>query len=216
MREARPWAKAIQEEVLRRRMPPWNAVKGFGQFQDDRGLTQEELSLIAEWVDGGAPEGNPLYLPDRPRAPDSPAPNSGAPDRFLRVHRARAARGGDRDSRHRRTRVRDAPGDCRSSGFQHRATGLGPQIEPRRPGCVLVPPAARVAGRDETASHARRRHGSAAGPIVYSYFSSPTGTSKYAVLTTPWRWNCTHTRCTTGRGKIMLNCTRGPPSARNG
>ena len=75
--EARPWAKAIQEEVLNRRMPPWNAVKGFGQFQDDRGLTQEELSLIAEWVDGGAPEGNPLYLPDRPRLRDSPTPDSG-------------------------------------------------------------------------------------------------------------------------------------------
>jgi hypothetical protein len=68
--EARPWAKAIKEEVLSRRMPPWNAVKGFGQFRNDRGLTQEELSLIAEWVEGGAPEGNPLYLPDRPAIPE--------------------------------------------------------------------------------------------------------------------------------------------------
>jgi len=29
--EARPWAKAIKEEVLERRMPPWGAVKGFGE-----------------------------------------------------------------------------------------------------------------------------------------------------------------------------------------
>lgn len=28
---ARPWAKAIKEEVLERRMPPFAAVKGFGQ-----------------------------------------------------------------------------------------------------------------------------------------------------------------------------------------
>ena len=35
--EARPWAKAIKEEVLERRMPPWGAVKGFGEFRDDRG-----------------------------------------------------------------------------------------------------------------------------------------------------------------------------------
>ena len=60
---ARPWAKAIKEEVLERRMPPWQAVKGFGEFKDDRGLTQEELELISDWVEGGAPEGDPKYLP---------------------------------------------------------------------------------------------------------------------------------------------------------
>lgn len=64
--EARPWAKAIQEEVLERRMPPWGAVKGFGDFQNDQGLTQEQLELIAEWVEGGAPGGDPKYLPKTP------------------------------------------------------------------------------------------------------------------------------------------------------
>ena len=67
---ARPWAKAIQEEVLTRRMPPWGAVKGFGEFSPDHGLTQEELILIAEWVEGGAPEGDPNLLPPAPRAPE--------------------------------------------------------------------------------------------------------------------------------------------------
>ena len=62
-KEARPWAEAIKQQVLTRRMPPWNAVKGFGEFKDDHGLTQEELEIIAEWVEGGAPEGNPVYLP---------------------------------------------------------------------------------------------------------------------------------------------------------
>jgi hypothetical protein len=65
--EARPWAKAIKEEVLTRRMPPWNAVKGFGDFKDDAGLTQEQITLIAEWVEGGAPQGDPVYLPSKPR-----------------------------------------------------------------------------------------------------------------------------------------------------
>ena len=77
--QARPWAKAIQEEVLERRMPPWGAVKGFGDFQDDLGLTQEELHLLSDWVDGGAPEGDPKYLPDPPsarRAIPEPAPRS--------------------------------------------------------------------------------------------------------------------------------------------
>jgi len=68
--EARPWAKAIKEEVLERRMPPWEAVKGFGEFREDRGLTQEELETISSWVEGGAPEGEPKYLPSRPKLVD--------------------------------------------------------------------------------------------------------------------------------------------------
>jgi hypothetical protein len=70
--DARPWAKAIQEEVLRRRMPPWNAVKGFGEFDPDFGLSGEEIQQIAEWVDGGAPLGDPNLLPPGPRIPDFP------------------------------------------------------------------------------------------------------------------------------------------------
>jgi hypothetical protein len=74
--DARPWAKAIKDEVLERRMPPWGAVKGFGEFQDDRGLTQEQLELIADWVEGGAPEGDAKYLP---KAPDFEAVRSEGP-----------------------------------------------------------------------------------------------------------------------------------------
>jgi hypothetical protein len=66
--EARPWAVAIKDEVLMRRMPPWNAVKGFGRFKNDIGLTQEELSLIADWVEGGAPEGDRTLMPAQPAA----------------------------------------------------------------------------------------------------------------------------------------------------
>lgn len=63
--QVRPWAKAIKEEVLARRMPPWGAVKGFGDFQHDRSLAQEEISLIAQWVEGGAPAGDPALLPPK-------------------------------------------------------------------------------------------------------------------------------------------------------
>lgn len=61
--EARPWAKAMKEQVLNRSMPPWGAVKGFGAFQNDAGLTQAEIALIADWVEGGAPLGDPAFLP---------------------------------------------------------------------------------------------------------------------------------------------------------
>src|SRR3954451_4534955 len=66
--DARPWAKAIKDEVLHRRMPPWGAVKGFGDFRDDPSLTQDEITRIAEWVEGGAPEGDPAYLPPVPKS----------------------------------------------------------------------------------------------------------------------------------------------------
>ena len=64
--QARPWAKAIRDEVLNRRMPPWGAVKGFGEFRNDPSLTQEEITRIAQWVEGGAPEGDPIYMPAGP------------------------------------------------------------------------------------------------------------------------------------------------------
>src|ERR1700754_2318272 len=47
-KEARPWAVAIAEEVMERRMPPWGAVKGFGEFRNDQSLTQEQIGLIAQ------------------------------------------------------------------------------------------------------------------------------------------------------------------------
>ncbi len=64
--EARPWAKAIGEEVLRRRMPPWGAVKGFGDFRNDVALTPEQLELVVDWEEGGAPEGDEKDLPKVP------------------------------------------------------------------------------------------------------------------------------------------------------
>ena len=76
--EARPWAKAIEEEVLERRMPPWGAVKGFGEFQHDQGLTQEQIEVIADWAEGGAPPGDPKYLPALPEQKQTPSTNAAA------------------------------------------------------------------------------------------------------------------------------------------
>lgn len=73
--EARPWAKAIKEETLERRMPPWGAVKGFGEFRDDQGLTQEDLEIISAWVEGGAPEGDPALLPKLANLKPAPPPS---------------------------------------------------------------------------------------------------------------------------------------------
>ncbi|MEO8049949.1 MAG: cytochrome c [Acidobacteriota bacterium] len=75
--EARPWAKAIQEEVLERRMPPWGAVKGFGDFRDDQALTPEQIELVGDWVEGGSPEGEEKDLPQTPKWTAPPTPIHG-------------------------------------------------------------------------------------------------------------------------------------------
>ena len=54
--EVRPWARAIKEEVLTRRMPKWHVVRGYGDFRNDPSLSPFEIGLIAAWVDGGAPK----------------------------------------------------------------------------------------------------------------------------------------------------------------
>ena len=55
--DARPWARAMREEVLARRMPKWHAARGYCQFANDRSLTPFEIALVVAWVDGGAIRG---------------------------------------------------------------------------------------------------------------------------------------------------------------
>jgi hypothetical protein len=64
-KEARPWAIAIKEEILNRRMPPWPAERGYGEFANDGGLTAREMEFLISWIDGGGPKGNspePMYM----------------------------------------------------------------------------------------------------------------------------------------------------------
>jgi hypothetical protein len=77
--DARPWAKAIRDEVLNRRMPPWDAVKGIGEFREDCSLSLPEMDLIVNWVEGGAPEGDTAFLPPPPKkeAPEPEPPGIG-------------------------------------------------------------------------------------------------------------------------------------------
>ena len=56
--QVRPWAKAIREAVLIRKMPPWFADPHYGKFQNDRRLSQQEIGTLVAWSDGGAREGD--------------------------------------------------------------------------------------------------------------------------------------------------------------
>ncbi len=61
--EARPWAKAIRQAVVTRKMPPWNADGPHGKFRNDPSLSQAQIDTLVAWVDGGAREGNAKDAP---------------------------------------------------------------------------------------------------------------------------------------------------------
>src|SRR5262245_36124102 len=63
---ARPWAKAIRQSVLTRKMPPWFADARYGHFANDARLSEQEIATIKAWVDGGSPEGDRKSLPPQP------------------------------------------------------------------------------------------------------------------------------------------------------
>jgi mono/diheme cytochrome c family protein len=67
--EARPWARSIANRVSRREMPPWHLDKTVGvkEYVNDISLSDEEISKVIAWVDGGAPQGDPALMPPLPK-----------------------------------------------------------------------------------------------------------------------------------------------------
>ena len=51
----------------RRYMPPWQATHGFGEFEDERRLTDAQIQAIATWVKNGMPEGDRSKMPAMPK-----------------------------------------------------------------------------------------------------------------------------------------------------
>jgi len=49
-----------------RYMPPWHAIHGFGEFKEERRLSDEQIASIAEWVAQGMPQGDSTKLPKLP------------------------------------------------------------------------------------------------------------------------------------------------------
>jgi hypothetical protein len=61
--DAAPHADAIKFMTQTRQMPPWKPTPACGDLADARVLGQDEIDLIAKWVDNGAQEGNVADLP---------------------------------------------------------------------------------------------------------------------------------------------------------
>jgi hypothetical protein len=69
-KDAAKRARHLKQVTADRRMPPWKPEPGYGDFKDERRLTNGEIALIAKWADGGASEGDPAELPPLPKFPD--------------------------------------------------------------------------------------------------------------------------------------------------
>ena len=68
--DARPWAKAIRDEVSDGTMPPWHADAPHGSFLNERRLTDGEKDTIVKWANGGAPKGEDKDMPALPPLTD--------------------------------------------------------------------------------------------------------------------------------------------------
>src|SRR5689334_9767357 len=65
-KDARPWAKSIATNVSKGTMPPWHADPAYGEFVNDRRLSDAERNTIVNWASNGAPEGDAKDLPAAP------------------------------------------------------------------------------------------------------------------------------------------------------
>ena len=62
-RQVRDWGRAIREEIVEQRMPPWSAARGHARFRNELALTAREATTILSWLDGGMPRGDDGNLP---------------------------------------------------------------------------------------------------------------------------------------------------------
>ena len=80
--DARPWARAIKQQVTQRNMPPWYIDKtvGLQKFKNDISLSDAEIATLVKWSDAGAPMGNPAQMPPAMKFDDDSRWHIGKPD----------------------------------------------------------------------------------------------------------------------------------------
>jgi hypothetical protein len=81
-------AKTIAKVTTHHVMPPWKAELGYGEFANERRLSENEIATLDAWFQAGAPEGDPADKPTPPSFPDGW--QAGTPDRVLTVDHAYA------------------------------------------------------------------------------------------------------------------------------
>ncbi|MDC3961949.1 monooxygenase [Polyangium jinanense] len=70
--DAAPLRGLIKQTTEERTMPPWPAAKGCNDYLGDRSLTDDQITLLGTWADGGGIEGDPA----KEGAPIDPGPGN--------------------------------------------------------------------------------------------------------------------------------------------
>ena len=76
-------AKLIVKVTGSRYMPPWHAAHGFGDFADERRLTDDQIDVFGRWLKAGMPRGDLSKLPALPQFADGW--QLGTPDLILEM-----------------------------------------------------------------------------------------------------------------------------------
>ncbi len=74
---------SILNDVTQGIMPPWHPDTTYSRFSHERILSQSQKQAIVDWVNNGAPEGNPALTPPPPVYPVGSS--LGTPDLGLRI-----------------------------------------------------------------------------------------------------------------------------------
>lgn len=83
--DARRRGPQMLEVTQSRYMPPWLPEPGYGDFSDQRRISDEEIALIRRWVETGMPRGDPAEAPPAPHY--DATWQMGKPDLILSVER---------------------------------------------------------------------------------------------------------------------------------
>lgn len=79
------FASLIKSSVLAGEMPPWHADPKYSIFSNAKSMKDEEISMLVDWIDRGAPdsgENDPLKVYEKPDANDWPM---GPPDAIISI-----------------------------------------------------------------------------------------------------------------------------------
>lgn len=93
--EVADWADMIKYVTEIKYMPPWSPNAAYRHFLNERVLTEEEIKLISDWADEGAPEGDSAKTPDLPIFPTGS--QIGTPDLVLKMEAAHTVTGNNQD-----------------------------------------------------------------------------------------------------------------------
>ncbi len=81
--DAKKRGSLIASVTKSRYMPPWHAAHDYGEFADERRLTDAQIATLATWVNDGMSQGDPAKMPKLPQFPDGW--HLGKPDLILEM-----------------------------------------------------------------------------------------------------------------------------------